>query len=111
MPYHTGRSLGGLLLVGLLTVSGAAAQERGGAADDGRKVFFAQGCHGCHTLGAAGTREIGPDLSHIGTRYSEGQLARWLRDPSAQKPTAHMPRIDLTDAEVRSLAAFLASLR
>ncbi len=39
------------------------------------------------------------------------RLERWLRDPSAQKPTAHMPRLDLTEPDVRALAAYLSTLK
>jgi cytochrome c1 len=61
-------------------------------------------------VGAAGT-PIAHDLSRVGSRYSEGELARWLRDPTSVKPTAHMPRLALSDDEIRALAAYLASLR
>jgi cytochrome c1 len=54
---------------------------------------------------------IGPDLSRIGAKRDQTYLTRWLRDPSAQRPGAHMPKLQLTEAEVRALAAYLASLR
>lgn len=73
-------------------------------------MFFAQGCYGCHRIGVAGT-PIAHDLSHVGTKYTEAQLARWLREPASQKPAAHMPRLALTDEEIRALAAYLASLK
>ena len=41
----------------------------------------------------------------------ETYLTRWLRDPSAQRPSAHMPKLQLTEAEVQALAAYLGSLR
>jgi len=75
----------------------------------GQRVFAEQGCYGCHTVGKTGTA-IGPDLSRIGAKYSEQSLTLWLMEPQQQKPTAHMPKIDLTDAEIRALAAYLASL-
>ena len=75
----------------------------------GQRVFAEQGCYGCHTVGKAGTA-IGPDLTRIGAKYSEQSLTLWLLEPQQQKPTAHMPKIDLTDAEIRALAAYLASL-
>ena len=87
----------------------AAAQE--GQVGEGKKLFISQGCYGCHMIGAVGTSAIGPDLSHVGSRYTPEYLVRWLRDPVSQKPTAHMPRINLTELEVRALAAYLASLR
>jgi mono/diheme cytochrome c family protein len=88
----------------------ASAQGGRDALDPGRQVFFAQGCYGCHRLGAAGT-PIAHDLSHVGAKYTEAQLARWLRDPASQKPNAHMPRLALREDEIRALAAYLASLR
>jgi mono/diheme cytochrome c family protein len=98
-------------VVGALSlVTVASAQGRADLLEDGRKVFFTQGCYGCHRLGVAGT-PIAHDLSHVGRKYTEAQLTRWLRDPTSQKPTAHMPRLALTEDEIRALAAYLASLR
>jgi mono/diheme cytochrome c family protein len=88
----------------------AAEEDRRSLVDRGKKLFMAHGCYGCHMVGTAGT-PIGPDLSRIGFKYPESYLVRWLRDPSAQKPTAHMPKITLTEAEIRALAAYLASLQ
>ena len=79
-------------------------------ASEGRQLFFSQGCYGCHRIGAAGT-PIANDLSHVGAKYTESELAKWLRDPAAQKPRAHMPRLALPEDEIRALAAYLASLR
>jgi len=76
----------------------------------GRRLYTEHGCYGCHTMGAAGT-PIAPDLSRAGARYSEAELTRLLRDPATHKPGAHMPKLALTDAETRALAAYLATLR
>jgi cytochrome c oxidase subunit 2 len=76
----------------------------------GRQIFNDQGCYGCHTMGKSGT-PIAPDLSKIGSKRSEDYLRRWLEDPQAQKPTAHMPKLALTEGEARALAAYLATLR
>jgi cytochrome c553 len=99
------------LVVGwLVLVTSAAAQPAREPEDPGRTVFFAQGCYGCHRLGITGT-PIAHDLSQVGRKYTEAQLQKWLRDPASQKPTAHMPRLALTDDEIRALARYLASLR
>jgi mono/diheme cytochrome c family protein len=76
----------------------------------GRRLYTEHGCYGCHTTGAAGT-PIAPDLSRVGLRYSESDLLRLLRDPAVHKPGAHMPKLALTEAERRALAAYLATLR
>lgn len=94
----------------LLLVPPACAQDRGDLVARGERVFMLQGCYGCHTVGRYGT-PIGPDLSQIGRRFSEPSITRWLRDPAEQRPTAHMPRLELSGTEVEELAAFLASLR
>lgn len=88
----------------------ALGQERPALIARGRELFTAQGCYGCHMVGKTGT-PIGPDLSRVGFKYRESYLVQWLRDPSVQKPTAHMPKIAMTEAEARALAVWLASLR
>jgi mono/diheme cytochrome c family protein len=94
-----------LLVVTLAGCSTVVAQE-----STGKQLFTDQGCYGCHMIGKFGT-PIAQDLSHLGAKYSVADLEKWLRDPAAQKPTAHMPKIALTEAEVRALAAYLGSLR
>ena len=99
------------LLVGIvLTTACAQAQDGGALVSRGQAVFRDQGCYGCHTVGATGT-PIAPDLSRIGAKRDQRYLTGWLRDPSRQRPTAHMPRIQLSEPEVEALAAYLGSLR
>jgi len=99
----------GILGTPLLLVTLALSQDGEALAARGRQLFFDQGCHGCHTIGSLGT-PIASDLSRAGRKYREVDLADWLRDPGRQKPTAHMPKITLSEPEVQALAAFLASL-
>jgi cytochrome c oxidase subunit 2 len=103
--------------VGLLLVGGAAGLAGGqpqvppaARVEQGRKVFIEVGCNGCHTIGAMGT-PIGPDLSKVGFKYPMDYLERWLRNPAAQRPRAHMPKLELTERQVQLLAAFLSTLR
>jgi len=72
----------------------------------GKQPFNDQGSCGCHTMGRSDT-PIAPDHSRIGAKRSEAYLRRWLEDPEAQKPTAHMPKLALTKDEARALAAYL----
>ncbi len=52
-----------------------------GRAADGRKVFDSEaGCAACHSLG--GTPKLGPDLSHIGTKYGKQALLDNIINPS-----------------------------
>jgi cytochrome c oxidase subunit II len=97
------------LVAVMLMVSCAQAQD-GALASRGGEVFREQGCYGCHTVGKTGT-PIASDLSRVGARMDETSLAAWLRDPALQRPTAHMPKLQLSDAEVRALAAYLSAQR
>jgi len=104
------RWVGTLVIAAVAVLGWAAGEVAAEGIDQGRQLFFAQGCYGCHRIGVAGT-PIAYDLTHIGSKYSESALANWLRDPASQKPTAHMPRLALHEDEIRALAAYLATLR
>jgi mono/diheme cytochrome c family protein len=100
-----------IAVVLLAVASLATAQSPSNSViERGEAAFKNNGCYGCHIIGKFGT-PIGPDLSHVGLKYQPEYLARWLRDPAAQRPNAHMPALELTEADVRALAAYLGSLR
>ena len=99
-----------LLVAVVLVASCVQAQDGGALVARGQIVFRDQGCYGCHTVGKTGT-PIATDLSRIGAKRDQAYLGRWLRDPSLQRPTAHMPKIQLSESEVEALAAYLGSLR
>jgi len=98
-------------ILAVLAAAASPARSRDARdADRGRRLFVEAGCHGCHAIGALGAA-LAPDLSRIGARYDAAWLAAWLRDPRARRPAGHMPLLELTDEQVRELAAFLATLR
>ncbi len=96
-----------LVVAVVALVASSGAQE---PTEQGRRYYMDSGCYGCHTIGQMGT-PIGPDLSRVGAEYSRAYLERWLRDPSAQRPSAHMPALELSEQQVTAVAAFLSSLR
>lgn len=88
----------------------------------GRDLFLGAGCGGCHVMrGVAELGNVGPDLTHIGSRDTLGAgilpndpetLAAWIRDPKALKPGVAMPAYDmLPDADIAAIAAFLAGAK
>jgi cytochrome c553 len=97
-----------LAIVGVVVLAASSCAQ--GPVDQGQRYFMDIGCYGCHTVGKMGT-PIGPDLSRVGSKYSRVYLERWLRDPSAQRPSAHMPTLELSEEQVKAVAAFLSSLR
>ena len=99
------------LVIGAGLMAGCASGDAPAASNavDGRRVFFTQ-CHGCHTVGVAGT-PIAPDLSRIGARLGRDEIERRLRDPRTHKPTARMPKLDLSEPEIQALTTYLSGLR
>lgn len=97
----------GVVVAATVLAVASGAQE---TVDQGKRYFMDSGCYGCHVVGKMGT-PIGTELTHVGAKYSRTYLERWLRDPSAQRPSAHMPTLELSEEQVKALAAFLSSLR
>lgn len=101
---------GALLALVVTVLAFAASSGSQEPIDQGKRYFMDSGCYGCHIVGKMGT-PIGPELSHVGAKYSRAYLERWLRDPAAQRPSAHMPALELSEQQLKALAAFLSSLR
>lgn len=77
-------------------------------------------CVACHAIEGVSFGVLGPNLTHVGSRTTlaggiltntSEELARWLRDPPGEKPGSLMPDIDLTEAEITALVAYLESLK
>jgi cytochrome c oxidase subunit II len=83
--------------------------------------LFMDACSSCHAIrGSAARAHVGPDLTHVGSRTSlaaltlpntAAHLREWLAHTQAVKPGALMPQVDLTQAQVSRLAAYLESLK
>jgi cytochrome c oxidase subunit 2 len=90
-------------------------------AEEGAAALMRTGCVACHRVdGTQAQGILGPDLSHVGSRRTIAagilentaeNMDRWLRDPTAVKPGSLMPDLQLSDDDIRSLTAYLSSLR
>ncbi|MGZ4289200.1 MAG: cytochrome c [Gaiellaceae bacterium] len=77
----------------------------GGAAPDGKQVFAAAGCGGCHTLKAAGsTGNVGPNLDQL--KPSEQRVAHQVEVGGGAMPAF---KGQLSDAQIQAVAAFVAA--
>ncbi len=88
----------------------------------GKALFAASGCGSCHAVrGSAFTGELGPDLTHVGSRRSigaglfpnnVGTLGGWIADVQGLKPGARMPSYgSLSGEDLRALAGYLEQLK
>ncbi len=90
------------------------------AAQKGKEIYAQSACVGCHTIGGVSGGQIGPDLTHFGSRKTLAanmmpntleNVARWVQNPPLVKPGALMPNLGLTGEQSKALAAYLLSLR
>jgi cytochrome c oxidase subunit II len=87
----------------------------------GQQVFLSKPCAACHAIrGTPADGKTGPDLTHVGGRKyiaaglfetTRGSLAAWIADPQTLKPGNNMPMVPLNADELRSVSAYLASLK
>jgi len=87
----------------------------------GRDVFFATACINCHAIkGTNAMGTFGPDLTHLMSRETLGagtvpntpeKLRAWVRDPQTIKEGCNMPDMQLTDAELDQIVAYLLTLK
>jgi len=87
-----------------------AAAASPGLAEIGRDLFMAKGCTTCHAHSAIKERPDifigeGPDLTNFPTTAE--YLRTWLKEPAAIKPNTQMPNLELKEAEIEALTAFL----
>lgn len=93
----------------------------GGDAGRGKVAIERYGCPACHTIpGIPGYgANVGPPLGEFAARAYVGgvvpnlpqNLVRWLRDPPSVAPRTVMPRLGVSEAEARDMAAYLYARR
>lgn len=74
-----------------------------------KPAIFDKLCLTCHIFNGKGNRiEPAPNLDNIGSVRDKNYLESWLRDPSAVKKGALMPKFPLSESTVLELAEFLS---
>lgn len=88
-----------LLLLAVTALSGCGVP-------DGETLFLEKGCAGCHRFKGHGGN-MGPDLTAVSSGRSSEWLRRFLKNPAAVSPATRMPRLNLTEKEIRALILYL----
>lgn len=88
---------------------------------EGEKLFYSTSCINCHKIGDSVAQGIfGPDLTKLMLRQTIGagvaplddkNLWAWVKDPQEVKVGCLMPNMQLLDAEVDSIVAYLKTLK
>lgn len=85
----------------------------------GRELFIESRCAKCHEGPTGGTAipELAmdaPSFEGIGSRRNYEWMVRWIQDPKALRPTAHMPKVlhgSKAREDAESIATFLMPLK
>jgi ubiquinol-cytochrome c reductase cytochrome b subunit len=75
----------------------------------GIAYFRKENCVSCHAIGGQSSA-VGPDLTKASIHKDAAWMIQHFKRPSAMRPGTSMPPIQLTDAQLNSLAAFLLKL-
>jgi ubiquinol-cytochrome c reductase cytochrome b subunit len=75
----------------------------------GIAYFRQEQCQSCHSVGD-GPSKIGPDLTTASIHKDAAWMIQHFKRPAAMRPGTAMPAIQLNDAQLNSLAAFLLKL-
>lgn len=75
-----------------------------------RPNIFNQMCVACHSLNGQGG-SVGPALDGVGKKFDADYIAKWLKDPLSVKPDSKMPKLPLSEGDVKELTAFLSQLK
>ncbi len=81
------------------------------AENRGLLIFVEKECSYCHQIKGRGGHRTGPDLANIAKKGStEESLAKFVKDPRSVRPSSVMPKYELSEQDLRSLAKFMLSL-
>jgi mono/diheme cytochrome c family protein len=101
-----------LVVLGLFAASHASAQT----IEHGKKVYAAQKCQVCHSIGGVGNKK-GP-LDDVGSRLSVEEIRQWIvaaPEMTAKTKAARKPLMksypSLSTQDLDALVAYLASLK
>ena len=70
-----------------------------------------RGCSSCHSVKTGSGGISGPELYTAGERLQPDYIVEYIRDPQKFDPHVWMPKLELTDSDVKKLTGYLTSLQ
>ena len=98
-----------------LIVAGAVSTAAPHAATEGAKVFTAQKCALCHSVGGKGN--LKGALDEVGTKLSDNDIRAWIVDAKGMTATTKAPRKPVMKAyalpkeDVDALVEYLSAMK
>lgn len=87
----------------------AASGPANPVVSQGKGVFSANGCSGCHGETGMGTAAA-PSLVGVTSKYPVEQLTEWLHNPNPKMRAGNMPAVDLSPSDMSALLSYLGVL-
>jgi mono/diheme cytochrome c family protein len=94
--------------IGSLAAANVALSDPLAAA--GKRVYESESCDACHGENGVGTN-AGPKLIGATAQKPAEELSRLLRHPTAKMIEGEMKPVDLSEEDLKSLVAYLKSLK
>ena len=94
-----------------LAILAATWSATAGAAD--APESYDKKCKLCHSIKGEGGKqaEKGGPLDGVGSKRDAAWLEAYIRDPKSKMPDAKMPKMKLSDDEVKALVEYMLSLK
>lgn len=97
--------------VGVISLFGSSGYTQ--TKDDGKTIYLATKCQLCHSIQSDGIDRTGKkeysDLSKIGTKRTAEWIVKYLKKQETIDGVKHMKVLTNNDAEIETLAKWLAS--
>ncbi len=77
----------------------------------GRQLYFEKACYGCHRIEGLSESTLAPDLTEVGQTFMADYIWESIVEPRANLATSFMPKMQLSEEDVKSLVIFLKSRR
>ena len=88
-----------------LAVASSSGESRG------EVVFKQERCSLCHSINGIGGN-VGPNLTHVGSRRSKAWIVSQIKDPKSHYPDSVMPSFaKLPEKDIEALAYYLSELK
>ena len=76
----------------------------------GKQIYTDENCAACHSLNGEGGK-VGPKLDGIGPKHGANWHKKHFDDPGSVVPGSLMPPVDLPEADLEALTAYMLSIK
>ena len=116
------KQIGFLVMMAVLTsgMIGATNRLDTSKSSDGKSLFLESKCQNCHSIKSQSIAKAGepkpgekapPDLSNVGTKHNADWISKWLMKEEEMNGKKHLKKFKGSDADLKTLATWLASLK